>query len=353
MSNSNFYMMLDKFFNLYLPYQRNCSYNTIRSYKTAIRSCIEYISEENRIPKTSINYELFTKENIGGFLDHLEKTGSSVRTRNQRLASLQSFFRYVSDQDFTLTRYREELRKVPIKKTGFLEDEHILTKDEVRHIISMTNAFPDIELRNRTIIAFMYDTAARVDEVTRVKIRDLQLYRGGGKVILHGKGNKTRSVPLSDSTASLIKQWMECRHGSCGENRYLFGTKHHQVYNRMSTDNIRKIVRFYASKARITMPSIPVRVHPHQFRHARATHLLEDGVDLYTISQLLGHAKVETTQKYAYLSVEMERSAIFAANARPDNPLADLMNTEKFILSDKQIEDIFSSRRIPCYRDSQ
>lgn len=163
----------------------------------------------------------------------------------------------------------------------------------------------------------MYDTAARVQGIVELRICDFKL-EDTPQARLHGKGNKYRSVPLMAETVSHYRNYLKLFHKDEAptSERPLFYTVRKGICNPISDDMIRVFINQYAAQAHQQNPDVPEKIHPHIFRHSRAIHLYQHGMDLTLISQWLGHADISTTLMYAHADTEMKRKAIEKATSQ-------------------------------------
>ena len=162
----------------------------------------------------------------------------------------------------------------------------------------------------------MYDTAARCDELLRLRLCDMQAEGKQPVVYLTGKGSKTRVVPLMPRTVEHYSRYLSCFHkDACmTDTDFIFYTVIHHKRNAMSPDTPALFMRQYGNSARLECREFPARMHPHVLRHTRAIHLYRNGVPLELLSQFLGHSSVETTRIYAFADTEMKRKAIEKAD---------------------------------------
>jgi site-specific recombinase XerD len=165
----------------------------------------------------------------------------------------------------------------------------------------------------------MYDTAARCQEVLDARLNDFVLNAKAPYVYLHGKGGKTRTVPLMPKTVQHYLAYLAVFHpeGKRHNDNFVFYTTIHGKTGQMSPDNVEHFMKLYGEKAKLACFDVPLRVHPHQLRHTRAIHLYRGGMPLALLSEFLGHANISTTQIYAYADTEMKRQAI--QKACPEN----------------------------------
>lgn len=276
----NFSYYLSHFLKEYLVVERNVSSKTIRSYKTTFQILITYLVEEKNMKLIDITFENVTKEMILDFLNYLEgEKKNSIRTRNQRLAAIHSFYQYCSVEEI---EHIENIQKILSIKTKKYEKkvQEYLTKEEVQTLLASIEPSNKIGRRNLLVLSLLYDTAARAEEIIHLKLEDIRLEEQ--LVILTGKGNKQRIVPIMEKTKKLIISYLK---ENKIESGYLFQNK---MKLPMNETFIRDIVK-----------SKDKKLSPHIFRRSRATHLLEAGVNILYIQELLGHEDISTTQEYA------------------------------------------------------
>ena len=203
-------------------------------------------------------------------------------------------------------------------------------------IIKQPDASTPKGLRDRFFMILLYDTGTRVQEILNIKLCDLQLSRLP-KVTLFGKGRKTRVVPLMEKTVHHLKKYMLVFHESANAaaDSPLFYSVTHGEKHSLTSRMAHYILQKYGELARKICPEVPEKVHPHLFRHSRAMHLYQEGMDLTLVSQWLGHSKLETTQIYAHADTEHERKAIEAATSQ-DNPLYSKLNSARYTVTDEE-----------------
>ena len=158
------------------------------------------------------------------------------------------------------------------------------------------------------------------------------------KVTIHGKGAKTRSIPLRDDVVQHLKKYLALFHSEQNlfSEQYLFYVTRNQNRKRMTEDNVRKLIAKYGVQARKICKEVPENVHPHLFRHSWAMVLYQNGVDLTLISQWLGHSNLETTLIYAHADTELKRKALEKA-VPVESPLKEHLNAERYKVSDEEL----------------
>jgi site-specific recombinase XerD len=309
---NEFFTAIRRFLTEYLPQQRCCQANTILSYRHALNLFVGYLRDIRRIPVTGIDFPLIDHEVVTGFLDWIERErGCSASTRNQRLMALRSFFAYAGFLDATHIALSLDLAAIPVKKTpGKIVEP--LSETALQALLAQPDTTTITGRRNQVLMILMYDAAARCSEITGLRIRDLNLDTARPTVRLHGKGNKTRIVPLLDRTAEHCREHLRrCHPGQPADSdAFVFFTTIHARHQPVSADTIAAFLKTYGNTARTTCPGMPARVHPHMLRHTRAMHLYRQGLPLPLLADYLGHASIESTRIYAYADTEMKRAAI-------------------------------------------
>jgi site-specific recombinase XerD len=329
--------MIHDYLKIYLPKQRNFSKNTINSYRKALELLVDFVKTENQIPFQDVTFEMLTPKTITDFLDYLEiDRGCSVSTRNIRLAAINAFVKYSANRDISVVSILNELKNVTVKKPNKAEVIDYMSMAAITAIIEQTDVSIFLGLRDRTFLILMYDSGARIQEMVDITLRDLRFGRTP-TITLHGKGKKTRSVPMMEKTVQYLQKYLSAFHADMPflSDRPLFYTITHGVLHALSDRRMRYLLKDYGEKARKLCLEVPENVHPHMFRHSRAMHLYQNGMDLMLVSQWLGHAHLETTQIYAHADTEHKRTAIAAATPS-DNPLFSKLNPERFTINDEE-----------------
>ena len=332
------YPTIRDYLRVHLAKLRNLSEHTVRSYANALTEFVEYVSRQRRIPMRSVAFADFTKRSVCDFLDHLENERKrSVATRNLRLNAIRGFLSYAASCDVSAVAIRNDVATVPFKKprqSGIVQ--HMTTK-AVSAIFTAVDMKSQRGFRDLCLLAMLYDTGARVQELLDIRLADVDLGKSP-TVMLRGKGRKTRVVPMSVRMASLLREYVSRAH--CGKTRdsedNLFFTVRNGCPTRMTEDNVRHLARHYGTMARKCCKEVPKNVHPHLFRHSRAMHLYEHGIDLMLVSQWLGHAQFKTTLIYARADPEMKRKAIERATAK-DARLRDLIKPKRMKVDDDNL----------------
>jgi len=310
MKQTDFARILTRFLSDYLPSQRNLSTNTIKSYRDTFKQVLMYFNQELNIKPEHLTFEEIKAEKVKAFLIWLEKTRNiSINTRNQRLAAIHSFFRYTQSELPENILECQRILGIPFKKRGKKMIE-FLSQECLRYILEQPDTNTKKGRRDLTLMATLYDTGARVQELIDLDIRDVRLTKPT-TITLTGKGRKRRSVPIMEKTRILLESYMqENRLSENGmQDHPLFYNSNRHPFTR---PGITYILEKHLKKAKESYPEILFtdRLNPHMFRHTKAMHLLEAGVNLIYIRDLLGHVSVTTTEIYLKANTEIKRKAL-------------------------------------------
>lgn len=312
MKGNQLYTLIHDFLTDYLPQKRNCSRHTVKAYRTALNQLLDFAKDQKQIRLVDITFDALDSRTVSGYLDFLEDTrGCSIKTRNHKLNCLRSFFSYAVKRDTSLVVYQADIFSIPFKKGVEAEPVGYLSETAVKVLLEQPDVKRKKGIRDQFLMLLMYDTAARIQEIIDLRICDI---RPGNapQVKLHGKGNKYRSLPLMKETVLHYHNYMKAFHP--GETQYspkaLFYTIRKDIYSPISDDAVRAFMNAYAKTAHMVCPEVPEKIHPHIWRHSRAMHMYQHGMNLETLSQYLGHADRSTTLIYAHADTEMKRKAM-------------------------------------------
>ena len=320
MKPTDFAKALSHYLSFYLPGQRNVSHNTIKSYRETFKLFLKYCKHSCGLAIEYLCLQSIDEQLIGGFLLWLEQERKSgIATRNQRLACIHGFFRHIQIENPDGILSYQKVLSIPMKKTPAPSVNH-LTPDALKLILSQPDLAKASGRRDLTMLSVLYDTGARVQELADLTVRAIRLDQPP-VATLTGKGRKTRQVPLMSNTESLLKQYMtETNLLQNGMQDFpLFCNRQR---GKLTPKGISFILNKYVSRAKTISSIIPDKVTPHIFRHTKAMHLLQAGVNLIYIRDLLGHVDISTTEIYARADTELKRKAL--ENAYPDMILSNL-----------------------------
>lgn len=305
MNSTDFARLVTGFLLDYLPLQRNYSKNTVLSYRDSIKLLVRFITDVKGWKLQSFQLKDLTRELIIEFLEWYRQNGAESSTANQRLAALKAFAGYAQIENIELMAPLMEVSGIKSKKAASKEIA-FLDVNQMKMLIN----FPDIHtatgFRHRVALTLLYDSGCRVQELCDLTIGDIFF----GKITtvrLHGKGNKYRTVVISDETAKLLEAYL---------SRYCKGflNDHPLITNRfrqkIDRDGVAYIIKKYATEIRKNNPKFPEKIHCHMFRHSKAMHMLEAGINIVYIRDFLGHEDISTTMIYVRTDNRLKEEAI-------------------------------------------
>lgn len=318
---------LRDFFTDHLPRLRGMSPHTVRSYRDTFVLLLRFLAGRGREVAT-LDLEDLGVEDVLAFLQHLEDGRQNTpATRNVRLAAVHAFFRYLAGRHPERLEQCQRILGVPCKRTRPRPVEY-LEYDELQAVLAAIDRGKADGRRDYALLATMFNTGARVQEVLDLRPCDLQLVKPFQARLL-GKGRKERLCPLWPQTADVLRGFLTERGVDARAPLFL---NHRGA--RLSRFGVRYLLLKYWGRAKGIRPTLAnKRLHPHRMRHSTAAHLLQAGVDPVTISHWLGHASVNTTNRYATVDLEMKRAAINRAKPIADeNPAAAAWRRDASIL---------------------
>lgn len=302
-----FSYLITAFFRNYLASELGLTPNSIASYSDCIKLLIRFASSYYEVEPEKLSLDNLNRDLIVAFLDHLEhERGNGAATRNQRLAVIKTFFRFLAINVPELMHLNETIQAIRQKKT-----EHVpppsMTHDEISAMIGVVDTSRLLGVRDNALLQLMYNSGGRVQELADLRISDVR-FEIPATVTLTGKGRKTRVVPLWQETVAAIKDYISCRNEHGIQSEHLFLSNRNSPLTRAG---IARRVGTIAKHAARHCPSLRDRgITPHVFRHTIALHLLESGVDLVLVKEWLGHADLRTTSQYLEVSIERKRTAL-------------------------------------------
>lgn len=298
---------LHHFFSEHLPSVRGLSPHSIRSYRDTFSLLLRFMMSKRQRPVASLDLDDIDPDFVLAFLEYLqERRGNQTVTRNVRLAALHAFFRYLACRNPERFEQSQRILAIPFKRTRSRPVEYF-EHQEIESVLAAVDRRTSPGRRDYALISTMFNTGGRVQEILDLRSCDFQLFRPF-HVRLFGKGRKERLCPLWPQTARLLRDLISERGLDLQSQEPLFVNHRGQHLSRYGA---RYILAKYCEQARMSSPSLgSKRLHPHSMRHSTAVHLLKAGVDLVTISHWLGHASVDTTNRYASVDLDAKREAI-------------------------------------------
>jgi site-specific recombinase XerD len=307
---TDFAVSLRRFLTSHLAGLRGCSPNTIASYRDTFKLLIAWFRDERSVPPGKLTLDHIDAGAVTAFLAWLQEgRHNSVSTRNQRLAAISSFCTWMQTEDPARMACWQDILAIPVKKQDQPAVIH-LTTEQTRRLLAAPDRSTRQGRRDATLLATLYDTGARVQELADLAVRDIRL-QNPAMASLTGKGRKTRHVPVDGSTVTLLAAYLEEHQldKPCHHDHPVFYGQHRA---RLSRGGIAWIISKY--QAQIDDPPLAgASISPHILRHSKAMHLYEAGVPLPYIRDILGHVDLSTTEIYARASTEAKRKALEAA----------------------------------------
>ena len=309
------------------------SENTVKSYRDAFTIFLRYCTKVLNLKPEKMKITDINKDFIEDFLNWLvDKKGYSIKTRNQRLAALQSFFRFLQIETPENLERCNSILSIKAKKVQNTGQMTYLSINAIRKLLATPNSKTKEGKRDLAILTLLYDTGARVQEMIDLNVCDLRL-SSPATVKLLGKGQKVRVIPITPQTVNIIKSYID-NYQLLDEENLEIPVFFNKQKRRLSRAGIGYILKKHFEIARINNSNhFPVKISPHVLRHSKAMHLLEANVNLIYIRDFLGHVSVSTTEIYAKANPEIKRKAIEAAsnNVLPEETLT---TNEKEVLLD-------------------
>lgn len=250
---------------------------------------------QNYIDENKINFLKIEKIDIMGYLKYLDKKNLKNASVARNISSLRSFYNYLVNVKYIESNVFKRIRNPKVER----KLPNYLSISEVETILDNIDTSDGIGLRNKCLFELIYATGMRVSEVANLKIDALDLKSKSIRVI--GKGSKTRIVYFGSTTEELLTKYLNIRTSLLKKpSEYLFVNADGNICKRQTIENyIKKIMQTSSVKHKIT---------PHTLRHTYATHLLDNGADIRSVQELLGHENLDTTEIYTHVSNERLRS---------------------------------------------
>ncbi len=314
--NKDFATFLSDFFQKYLPGQRGLSSNTIKSYRDTFIIFFRFLGEKECIKPEKLKFESITSDMIERFMEWLENNNrNAVSTRNQRLAAMHAFMKYVMTHYPDYFNQCQKVLNVSSKKTSSKPPVY-LSIEELKCIFEQPDQNTKQGLRDLALLTLLYDSGCRVQELIDLTWLDIR-FEKPATVTLTGKGNKTRLVPLMPDTANIVSAYKHSQKSQRTEHIFL-----NQSNEKLSRSGVEYIIKKYAQMAELQIPLIKEKkITPHVYRHSKGMHLTQADVNIIYIRDLLGHSSVQVTERYARADSRSKREALEQAskNIVPEN----------------------------------
>lgn len=277
---------IEDFFH-YIRIERGLADNTIQSYRRDLQHYEQFLTDTCK--RTAWNN--VTRNDMMLFLSSLREDGKSAATIARMISAIRALHQFLIREQVVKTD--ESLHISTPKKDRLLPT--VLSMEEVDQLLQLEQNTP-LQIRNKAMLELMYATGLRVSELVNLHIRDVHLEMGFVRCI--GKGNKERIIPLGDMAKKALEQYVEFSRPILtkkNEREMMLFVNHHG--RSLSRQGFWKIIKSVATEV-----GLMKEITPHMLRHSFATHLLENGADLRSVQEMLGHADISTTQIYTHIS---------------------------------------------------
>lgn len=282
----------------HLKVERNLSPNTLDAYGNDLRQLLEYLDEQG-VEST----DEATPPVLLGFLRALGERGISARSQARRWVAVRGLFRWLRLEQLVEVDPTQGIR-LPKARAKLPE---LLSRDEIARLIAAPGVDTALGLRDTALLEFMYATGCRVSEACGLELGALHLDQA--LVLLTGKGDKQRMVPLGDCALVATLAWLEEGRPKLLARARGKGRHSQRVFLNFRGGSLSRQGWYQRLRQHATAAGITRNISPHKLRHSFATHLIEGGADLRAVQTLLGHADISTTQVYTHLSQSHVRHA--------------------------------------------
>lgn len=278
----------------YLELERKFSANTVLNYEIDLKEFVDFIVSKD-LNKIEI-------KDIRRYLEYLNEQKYHVSSISRKVSSLKSFFKYlkaekmIDNNPMALISNPKKEKKLPV----------FLNYQDLDKLLNTPDLNTGVGQRDALILEMLYSTGIRVSELANLKLKDINF--GEHKILILGKGNKERYVYYGTKCQKLLDKYLSDGRTMYPASAYLFSNKHG---NKLNERMIRMIVDECGRKAKLN-----VHVTPHVLRHTYATHMLNEGADLKSVGDLLGHENLSTTQIYTHVSNERLRKVYLSSHPR-------------------------------------
>jgi site-specific recombinase XerD len=286
------------------------SEHTIRSHEMALSLFISFL-ETKGVREETLDYGCFGSDMIVEWMRWMRKErGCSPETCNNRLAGIRKFLGYLGHREVGALHLSHEASHIERMKTTKKKTSG-MSRDAVAALIAASDTSTQAGRRDQTLIVTAYGTAARLDELLSLKVEQLHLAGRTPYVVFVGKGQKIRTLNLGPKAVEYLKCYLRDFHGdNPNPGAYVFYSRNRGQQEKMSQTAMSSRLKLLAAAAHEKCPEVPLCVHAHQLRHARASHWLEEGVNIVQISLLLGHSNLSTTMIYLDVTMDQKLAAL-------------------------------------------
>lgn len=301
---------ISEFLDSYAPSFLTTSEHTLKSYRDAIGLYIGFLENSGVTPKI-LSRKHFEREWIEKWIVWMKETRRcSPDTCNVRIGSFRMFLQFLGSRDIEFQYLYQEAREVRRQKC-IKKKVNGFTREAVEAMLAVPDPSTVTGKRDLVFLTLLYATAGRLDEIRSIKICHLHLDAEKPYVTLVGKRGKMRTAYLLPKVVSYIQIYLKSFHNDPPDpDAYLFYSRVSGMHGRLSEPALAKRIKLCAAAAHEKCPDVPLDAHAHQFRHAKASHWIEDGINVVQVSFLLGHEQLETTMRYLDITTEEKAKAL-------------------------------------------
>lgn len=297
---NNLAYYISNYFTIELEDIKEVSLNTRKAYRDATIQLLDYMQLKHKNINNLV-IEDFNEEIINDFISYLRNEKKlNENSCNVKLAAIQGLFKYIRRKNIKYMDLCNKIINIKYKKIQPSTVE-CLTIDEITKLFQIFNLNNHIEYKHFMIITTLYETAARIQELCDLKVEDINF--NSNSIALHGKGNKTRVIPVNKTLIDNLHNYVNVY--QLNKESYLFTNKNKSKFTRVG---VQYIIDKYINRAKKEFPELyKINVSNHTFRHSKAMHMLESGVNIIYIRDILGHSSITTTEIYAKCSLELKK----------------------------------------------
>lgn len=295
----------------YAPSFKSNSSHTIKSYSQTLSLFINFLEVEKKVAPSDFCSKWFSRDYIEQWILWLKnERNNGPETCNNRLASLRAFLKYLGDKDISFLHLSLGASQIPRQKT-MRKKVNGMSKKAVQALMTVPDISTRTGRRDLVLLIVIYSTAVRIDEILSMKLKHLHLETNRPYTTVIGKGSKIRTLYLLPRAVEHLKKYLKEFHpGKPDPDSYLFYSRNTGAMGKMSQVAVNRQLKKHALYAHKICDEVPLGLHAHQIRHAKASHWLEDGMNIVQISFLLGHANIQTTMAYLDITTEQEAKAL-------------------------------------------
>jgi site-specific recombinase XerD len=272
---------------------------------------VKFLEIEKKTDPSTLSFECLSRPYIEEWILWLKsKRGCSPETCNIRLSALRAFLKYLAEKEITCLAIYQGATLIPRQKV-FKKKIVGMSKKAVKSVMSVPDVSTRTGRRDLVLMILLYCTAARIDEILSLKINQLHLDADKPYVTVIGKGRKIRTLYILPKAIAHLRKYLKEYHPAKPDpDAFVFYSRNKGLSEKISSEGVNKQLKKYAVIAHDICNEVPVNLHAHQIRHAKASHWLEDGMNIVQISFLLGHASLHTTMVYLDITTEQESAAL-------------------------------------------